>query len=46
MVKKWFTDLKRGRTNTDGAKRSGRPNSAVLPKNIKRSTKWFWPILN
>ena len=35
IVKKWFTDFKRGCADTDDAKRSGRPNSAVLPENIK-----------
>ena len=35
MVEKWFADFKRGRTNTDDAKCSGRPNSTVVPKNIK-----------
>ena len=29
MVKKWFSDLKRGRTNTEDAEHSSRPNSAV-----------------
>jgi histone-lysine N-methyltransferase SETMAR len=36
MVEKWFADFKRGRTNTDDAERSGRPNSAVVPENIKK----------
>ena len=40
-VEKWFGDFKRGRTNTDNAERSGLPNSAVVPENIKKSTKWF-----
>ena len=35
MVKKWFADFKRGSTNTDDAERSGHPNSAVVPENIK-----------
>src|SRR5438034_4852657 len=36
MVEKWFADFKRGRTNTDDAERSGRPNSVVVPENIKK----------
>ena len=36
MVEKWFADFKCSRTNTDGDdERSGRPNSAVVPENIK-----------
>ena len=46
MVKKWFANFKRGRTNTDDAERSDRQNSAVVPENIKKSTKWFRPIVN
>ena len=34
MVEKWLANSKRGRTNTDDAERSGRPNLAVVPKNI------------
>ena len=36
MVKKWFADFKRGRTNTGDAEGSRRPNSAVVPENIKK----------
>ena len=36
MVEKWFADFKRGRTNTHDAERSGRPNPAVVPENIKK----------
>ena len=36
MVEKWFADFKSDRTNTDDAERS-RPNSAVVPENIKKS---------
>ena len=39
MLEKWFADFKRGRTNTDDSERSGRPNSAGVPKNIKKSHK-------
>ena len=46
MVEKWFADFKRGRTNHDYAQRSGRPNAAVVSENIKKSRKWFWPIVN
>ena len=37
MVERWFVDLKRSRTNTDDAERSGRPNSAVVLEIIKKS---------
>ena len=46
MVEKWFADSKPGCTNTDVTKPSGRPNSAVVPQNIKKSTKWFLLIMN
>ena len=39
MVEKWFTDFKRGRTNTDNAERSRRPNLAVVPENLKKDHK-------
>jgi len=39
MIKKWFVDFKRGRTNTDNAERSGHSNSAVVPENIKKVQK-------
>lgn len=45
MVEKWFADFKRGRMNTDDAERSGRPNSAFIPENIKKSTKRVWRIV-
>lgn len=35
-VKRWYADLKRGRTDTNDAERPGRPNSAVVPENIKK----------
>ena len=35
----WYAEFKRGRTNTDEAERSGRPKSAVVSENIKKSTK-------
>ena len=41
MVKKLFADLKRGRTNTDDAERSGRLNSAVFSENIQKVHKMF-----
>ena len=31
-----YAELKRGRTNTDDTKRSGRPKSAVVPENITK----------
>ena len=36
MVKKWFADFKRGRTNTDDAERSGRPNSTLFLENMEK----------
>ena len=39
MIEKCFADFKRGRTNTDDAERSGRPNSVVIPENIKKANK-------
>ena len=39
LVEKWFADFKRVGTNTDGAERSGRPNLAVVPENIKKGYK-------
>ncbi|GFW59442.1 hypothetical protein TNCV_1508871 [Trichonephila clavipes] len=36
MVKRWYADFKRGRTDTNDTERSGRPNSAVIPENIKK----------
>ena len=35
-VKSWYTDFKRSRTGTNDAERSDRPNSAVVPENIKK----------
>lgn len=35
-VERWFADFKRGRTDTDDAERSGRPNEVVTPENIKK----------
>ena len=32
----WYDKFKRDRTNTDDAKRSGRPKSAVVPENITK----------
>ena len=39
MIEKCFAVFKRGRTNTDDAERSGRPNSVVIPENIKKANK-------
>ena len=36
MVEKWFADFKRARIKTDDAERSGRPDWAVVPENIKK----------
>ena len=46
MVEKWIADFKSGRTNTDDAERPGRQNLSVVPENIRKSTKWFGPIVN
>ncbi len=35
-IKRWFADFERGRIDTDDAERSGRPNEAVTPENIKK----------
>ena len=35
MVEKWIGEFKRGRTSTDDAERSGRPNEAVFQKTLK-----------
>ena len=32
----WFAEFKRGRTTTNDSKRSGRPNEAITPENIKK----------
>ena len=32
----WYVELKRGRKNTDDAKRCGRPKSAAVPENIAK----------
>ena len=32
----WYSEFKRGRTNTDNAERSGRPKSAFVPENITK----------
>ena len=34
-----YADFKRGRTDTNGAERSGRPNDAVIPVNMKKVLK-------
>ena len=37
MVEKWIAEFKRGHTSTVyDADRSGRPNDAVIPENIKK----------
>lgn len=36
---RWITDLKRGRTDTNDAERSGNPNEAVTPENFKKPMK-------
>ena len=35
MVKRWYADFKRGRTDTNDAECSGHPNSAVVLENTK-----------
>ena len=41
-VKRWYADFKRGRTDTNDAACSGRPNLAVVPENIKTLHKLFF----
>ena len=36
---RWYADFKRGRTDTNDAERSGRPNEAVIPVNMKKILK-------
>ena len=38
MIKRWYTDFKRGRTDTNDAERSGHPNSAVVPEDTKKTS--------
>ena len=38
IVKKWFPDLKRGRTHADDAEPFGRPNKVVTADNIKKKS--------
>lgn len=35
-IHKWFTEFRCGRTSTDDAERSGRPNEVTTPGNIKK----------
>ena len=46
MIEKWIFELKRGRTSTNDAERSGRPNEAVIPENIKKIHKLVINIAN
>ena len=39
MVKRWYADLKWGRTDTNYAECSGHPNSAVVQENTKKLCK-------
>ena len=36
---RWYADFKRSRTDTNDGERSGRPNEAVTPENIKHVLK-------
>ena len=38
-VERWFAEFKCGRTSTEDAERSGRPNEVVTPENIKKAHK-------
>ena len=38
-VKRWYADFKRGRTDTNDAKRSGHPILTVVPENTKKKKK-------
>ena len=51
MVKRWYADFKRGRTETNDAESSGDLNSAVILENAKKNKKTnsinsFWLIVN
>ena len=47
IIKRWYADLKHGRTDTKILKkRSGRPNAVVVPENTKKCTYSFWPVVN
>ena len=46
MVKRWYADFKRGRTDTNDVEHSGHPNLTVVLENTKNSTNLFWPIVN
>ena len=49
MIKRWYADLKRSRTNTNDAECSGCPNSRVVlesTKKKKNTTNSFWLIVN
>ena len=35
-VKRWYAHFKHGRTDTNDAEPSGRPNSAFVPENTKK----------
>ena len=42
MVEKWIAEFKCGRTSTNDAERSGRPNMRLLfQKTSKKSTNWL-----
>ena len=46
-IKMWYTDFKRGPTDTNDAECSGHPNSADVPENTKdNSINSFCPIVN
>ena len=36
LVKRWYTDIKRGLTDTNDAERSGQPNKVVVPENAPK----------
>ena len=38
-VKRWYADFKCGHADTNYAEHSGRPNSVVVPENIKKLDK-------
>lgn len=38
-IKRWYADFHRGRTDTNDAERSGRPNEAVVEENIEKTLK-------
>ena len=43
---RWYAEFKCGRTDTEDAERSSRPNEVVTPETIKKPTKSFSKSVN